>query len=352
VKGDVQQLALTNEVLNVALDGAELTRRLLTFARKQILTPGPVDLRQYLPSLVALIRRTLGEAIRIATVTADDLWLVRADQAQVGEALLNLVVNARDAMPYGGELTIAASNVQLDDEYAMQNAEVLPGDYVMLSVTDTGTGMPPEVVERAMEPFFTTKTDATGTGLGLSMVFGFAKQSGGHLRIYSEVGLGTTVRLYLPRTVDQQIDAPAAPPAIPDMQAGTASVLVVDDNAAMADVARRHLTALGYSVTVALGGPAALLLLESSTPFDLLFTDVVMPDGLTGYDLAETALKLRPGMRVLFTTGYGGGLNGHSNQLNDEPRSPVLRKPYRRQELAALVRTVLDGSVERRIELN
>ncbi len=342
VKGDVDQLALTTEVLNVALDGAELTRRLLTFARKQVLTPGPVDLRQYLPSLVALIRRTLGEAIRIATVTDDDLWLVRADQAQVGEALLNLVVNARDAMPQGGDLTIKASNARLDDETGTGNAEVLPGDYVMLSVTDTGTGMPPEVVERAMEPFFTTKGDATGTGLGLSMVFGFAKQSGGHLRIDSEVGLGTTVSLFLPRIADQQIEAPRAPPAIPEMLHHTASILVVDDNAAMADVARRHLTALGYTVTVALGAPAALLLLESSPPFDLLFTDVVMPDGMTGYDLAERAVRLHPGMRVLFTTGYGGGLVGTSGEVSADARSPTLRKPYRRQELAERVRSVLD----------
>ncbi|MDR3537147.1 MAG: CHASE3 domain-containing protein [Acetobacteraceae bacterium] len=342
IDGNPEQAALTSEILNVALGGAELTRRLLTIARKQTVTPGAIALGVYLPNVVALLRRTLGDAIHISVIVADDLWPAWADQAQVGEALLNLAINARDAMPQGGMLLIEASNAHLDETYAAEHLEVVPADYVMVSVTDSGHGMPPEVLERAMEPFYTTKDTTLGTGLGLSMVYGFAKQSGGHIKIYSEVGRGTTVRLYLPCAVGDAAGQPDAP-AGAEPPRGTASILVVDDNVPMGEVARRHLTALGYTVTLVEGGPAAMVLLESGRTFDMLLTDVSMPDGVTGYDLAELAVGLRPGLKVLLTTGYAGALGSSGSDGRHGTSYPLLRKPYRRQELAAQMRKVLDS---------
>jgi PAS domain S-box-containing protein len=333
------QASLAKEILNSALSGADLTRRLLAFARRQTLQPQRIDLNAYLPNHIAIVQRLLGEQITIATTLADQLWPTRADPSQVGDALLNLAINARDAMPYGGTISIATANTHLAP--GEPDEEVKPGDYVMLSVSDTGTGMPREVLDRALEPLFTTKEIGTGSGLGLSMIFGFAKQSGGHLRIESEPGLGTMVRLYLPRAQGLEVSEAIEATEIPLPQ-GNESILVVDDNTEMRSVARRHLISLGYRVSEAGSAPLALEILQDGKTFDLLFTDVVMPNGMTGHQLAAAAQRLRPGLKVLFTSGY------FRSELDAAPVEAVapdimIRKPYRRHELAATVRAVLEA---------
>jgi CheY-like chemotaxis protein len=333
------QASLAKEILNSALSGADLTRRLLAFARRQTLQPQRIDLNAYLPNHIAIVQRLLGEQITIATTLADQLWPTRADSSQVGDALLNLAINARDAMPYGGTISIATANTHLAP--GAPDDEVRPGDYVMLSVSDTGTGMPREVLDRALEPFFTTKAMGTGSGHGLSMIFGFAKQSGGHLRIESEPGLGTTVRLYLPRAQGMEASEAVDVTEVPLPQ-GNESILVVDDNTEMRSVARRHLLSLGYRVSEARSAPLALEILQDGKTFDLLFTDVVMPDGMTGHQLAAAAQRLRPGLKVLFTSGY------FRSEPDSEPAGAavpdiMIRKPYRRHELAATVRAVLEA---------
>ena len=338
LREDLSSTHLAQEILDSALSGADLTRRLLAFARRQTLQPRRIDLNAYLPNHVAIIRRLLGETIQISVSLAEDLWPTRVDPSQVGDALLNLAINARDAMPHGGRIGISTANVHVGPDE--QSPELAQGDYVVLSVMDTGTGMPPEVLERALEPFFTTKGPGVGSGLGLSMIFGFAKQSGGHLAIESQPGQGTTVRLYLPRVLEaaggdlQQIIEPAMP-------IGQESVLVVDDNAEMRSVARRHLSALGYRVREAASGPAAVDCLRDGARFDLLFTDIIMPDGMTGYQLAAVARQVQPGLKVLFTTGYAGP--NETPERGELPTGLVLRKPYRKLDLAMAVREALEA---------
>jgi PAS domain S-box-containing protein len=336
VHDEPDQSELAKEILNSALSGADLTRRLLAFARRQTLQPRRIDLNTYLPNNIAILRRLLGETIQITTTLSDTLWPTRADPSQVGDALLNLAINARDAMPHGGRLTIETANAHL--EAGEQDPEVRPGDYVVLSVTDTGTGMPPEVLERVLEPFFTTKGPGAGSGLGLSMIYGFARQSGGRLTIDSEPGRGTTVRLYLPRVpAAEEIDGDAREP----LPLGDEAILLVDDNAEMRSVTRRHLASLGYRVSEAASGPAALAILQDDSSFDLLFTDVVMPDGMTGYQLAAVAQQLYPDLKVLFTTGFARAPAG--NDPNEPRPGPMLRKPYRKQTLATSVRAALEA---------
>ena len=337
LQDDLSGAGLAQEILDSALGGADLTRRLLAFARRQTLQPRRIDLNAYLPNHVAIIRRLLGETIRVSVSLAEDLWPTRADPSQVGDALLNLAINARDAMPHGGRIRISTANVHV--EAGELSPELARGDYVVLSVGDTGTGMPPEVLERALEPFFTTKGPGVGSGLGLSMIFGFAKQSGGHLAIDSQPGQGTTVRLYLPRVVELASDD-AQHVIEPTMLVGQESVLVVDDNAEMRSVARRHLSALGYRVREAASGPAAVDCLRKGQRFDLLFTDVIMPDGMTGYQLAAVARQIQPGLKVLFTTGYARP--AEIQERGEFPPGPVLRKPYRKLDLATAVREALE----------
>ncbi|HEY2617907.1 MAG TPA: PAS domain S-box protein [Acetobacteraceae bacterium] len=327
---DQEQANMAREILNSALSGADLTRRLLAFARRQTLEPRRIDLNAYLPNHIAILRRLLGESVAITTTLADDLWPIRADPSQVGDALLNLAINARDAMPHGGTISVVTANVHLAEDE--QDSEVAPGQYVVLAMTDSGVGMSPEVLDRAVEPFFTTKGPGAGSGLGLSMIFGFARQSGGSLRIDSEPGHGTTVRLYLPRAQGaESCEADEALDVI--LPQGSESVLLVDDNTEMRTVARRHLVSLGYRVSEAGSGPAALEALLAGNSFDLLLTDVVMPGGMTGYQLADAARQLRPGLKVAFTTGYS---------WSEAPTAEVvIHKPYRRQELAAIVRAAL-----------
>jgi PAS domain S-box-containing protein len=331
---------LAKEILNSALSGADLTRRLLAFARRQTLQPRRIDLNTYLPHHITLLQRLFGETIHIATRLADDLWYTRADPSQIGDALLNMAINSRDAMPHGGTIRIETSNEHLEADE--QDTETAPGDYVALTVTDTGIGMPPEVLERIVEPFFTTKGPGAGSGLGLSMIYGFAKQSGGHLRIDSEPGHGTTVRLYLPRAqgveadeVDEEVDVP--------LSFGHEAILLVDDNQEMRAVARRHLASLGYRVSEAASGSEALAILQAANgSFDLLFTDIAMPEGMTGYQLATAAQQLRPRLKVLFTTGYALAMAGGEPAVLPHPGA-MIRKPYRKQDLAASVRATLEG---------
>jgi PAS domain S-box-containing protein len=325
--------------LRAAERGAALVRQMLAFSRRQTLIAETLDLNHVAAGMEQMLRRTLGEDVEIEMRLATPLWLALADRAQVESALLNLAINARDAMPGGGKLTIETDNAHLDQDYAMHNVEVAPGDYVALAVTDTGTGMTPEVLEHAFEPFFTTKEVGKGTGLGLSMIYGFAKQSQGHVKIYSEVGHGTTVRLYLPRKT-AATDA-AAPAAIEQTQIrGTETILVVEDDADVRAFVREQLRDLGYRVIEAADGPQAQRILDGDQPVDLLFTDVVMPGGMTGRQLADAARARRPGLRAVFTSGYTENSIVHQGKL--DKGVSFLSKPFRRQELALKIRETLD----------
>jgi len=330
---------MTNRALNGALHGAELTHRLLAFARQQQLQPKVFSINDLLPDVTAILRRTLGDSIAVRVAAKEDLWPAFADPSQVKDAIMNLAINARDAMPDGGTLTIETANIHLDEEYARANPEAKPGDYAVLGVTDTGVGMPPEVIEHAMEPFFTTKPEGQGTGLGLSMIYGFAKQSGGHLKIYSEVGHGTSVTLYLPRAkegtattigsvTDEQQELPR----------GSEVILVAEDNADLREMAVVQLSSLGYGVLEAPDGEAALKILKGPDRIDLLFSDIVMSGKITGHDLVREAQKYRPGLQVLLTTGYAE----KAAIGDDSGERQVLRKPYRKRDLALRVRTILD----------
>jgi PAS domain S-box-containing protein len=333
--------SLMEGALRAAERGATLVRQMLAFSRRQTLIPEALALNDLAAGMEDLLKRTLGEHIEIDMKLAASLWPVMADKAQVESALLNLAINARDAMPGGGKLTIETGNHHLDADYAANNAEVVPGDYAMLAVTDTGTGMPPEVIERAFEPFFTTKEVGKGTGLGLSMIYGFAKQSGGHLKIYSEVAHGTTLRLYLPRQrVSTAAESAAAMPATVQHPRGGETILVVEDDPLVRSFVLQQLRDLGYSVLEAADGPQARRLLESDAAIDLLLTDVVMPGGITGRELAAGAQRRRPTLKTLYTSGYTENSIVHQGKLDAGVH--FLSKPFRRQELALKVRAVLD----------
>jgi PAS domain S-box-containing protein len=328
------------QALRAAERGASLTHRLLAFSRQQMLVARSVDFNRLIGDMDELLRRTLGEHVDIELRLAKDLWFALADSGQVENSLLNLAINARDAMPEGGKLTIETSNERLDDDYASSNAEVAPGDYVMMAVTDTGTGMPEDVLAHVFEPFFTTKDVGKGTGLGLSMIYGFAKQSGGHAKIYSEVGHGTTVRLYLPRLTNQSTGSESAAPAA-TRKGGGETILVVEDNTDVRRLVLRQLRDLGYAVIEAANGPQALQILDGGAAIDLLFTDVVMPGGMTGRQLAEAAKKRRPHLKTLFTSGYTEDSILRLGKL--DPGVRLLSKPYRKHELATRIREALDG---------
>jgi len=334
---DVRSLGL--EATDAGERGAELVRRLLAFARKQQLEPRAFNLNERLPDIVQLLSRALGEAVQIHTRASDDLWDALADPTQVDDAVLNLAVNARDAMPDGGVIIIETANVVLDQEYAELHVDVTAGEYVLLAVTDTGSGMSPDVVARALEPFFTTKPAGRGTGLGLSQVYGFVKQSGGHISIYSEPGHGTIVKLYLPRSVVAQVAEAPARARGGMLPKGDESILVVEDNPDVRRLVRRQLTELGYSVHEAGNGPEALTMLRSPLTVDLMFTDIIMPEGMTGYELAGLARDSRPGLKILFTSGYTAIGAAQDHERRDVP---LLSKPYRKSELAHFVRTALD----------
>jgi PAS domain S-box-containing protein len=335
---DADDLALLKDAREAALLGAELTRRLLAFGRRQPLRPQAIDPREAVPAAVVLLSRTLGETIEVATVLAPDLPPIMVDPGQLQNALLNLAINARDAMPEGGRLTIEAAEAELDADAAAARPGLRPGRYVMLAVADTGTGMPREVRERAFEPFFTTKAPGAGSGLGLSMVYGFAKQSGGHIDLYSEVGRGTVVKLYLPGAeARSDTEEPGRTPATAWPGRGE-MVLVVEDERAVRRVTTARLKELGYRVLEAADGPSALELLQRHPEVDLLFTDMVMPGGLSGAALAEAVRASRPKLAVVVASGYAA-----PESLNDLPAGTAwLRKPYAAAELARTMRSVLN----------
>ena len=322
--------------------GAELTQRLLAFSRRHPLRPAATDVNAAIAGAIELIRRTLREDIALSTALDHGTWRALVDPGQLENALVNLAVNAQDAMPAGGELTIESGNVRLDTDYARRNAEVPSGDYVMIAVTDSGIGMPQDVLRRAFEPFFTTKVVGKGSGLGLSMIYGFAKQSGGHVKIYSEVGHGTTVRIYLPRlAADDEEDAPAPAAAAPARATGGETILAVEDDPDVRQYVTHALRRAGYAVLEAENGPAALEILEGGIPIDLLFTDVIMPGGMNGRDLADRAAAIRPRLKVLFSSGYSENAIIHHGRL--DKGVSFLGKPYTRDDLARKVRDVLDA---------
>jgi len=326
-------------MLRAAEGSAELTNRLLAFARRQPLRPKQVDVNEFVARIEGLLRRALGEQIEIAFAPAGDLWPVSIDPAQLEAATLNLAINARDAMPDGGRLTIGTGNAIVDATYAAAHHGVAIGEYVVVSISDTGIGMAPEIVARVFEPFFTTKDVGKGTGLGLSMVYGFVQQSGGHVTIYSEVGQGTTVRMYLPRVVGETVASEPAAPSAPLATARGETILLVEDD----DIVRGHVLAqlrqLGYVVIQAADGREAIGVLAGDAAIDLLFTDMVMPGGIGGRELAEQARRLRPQIRTLFTTGYSADAVVRTGRLEQE--APLLSKPYRLRELAERIREAL-----------
>ncbi|MDB5687648.1 MAG: domain S-box protein, partial [Rhizorhabdus sp.] len=328
---------------------ASLTQRLLAFSRRQPLEPRPIDIDRLVMGMSDLLNRALGETIRLEIVTTPGLWKVEADPNQLENCLLNLAVNARDAMPDGGKLTIETANARLDENYAAAHAEVPPGQYVVVAVSDTGTGMSKEVLARVFEPFFTTKEVGRGTGLGLSMVYGFVKQSGGHVKIYSEEGAGSTIKVYLPRLLRDAVGEEEAEPVQAVEDGHSETVLVAEDDDDVRAYTVEILRELGYQVVEAHDGPSALRVLErSGTAIDLLFTDVVMPD-MSGRELAEAARRLRPGLKVLYTSGYTRNAIVHNGRL--DPGVEMIAKPFTYQGLSARVREILDAGSSGRVLL-
>ncbi len=337
---DNGQAALAEMIVAAAQRGADLTQRLLAFARRQPLDPKTVDVNRLAAEMEPLLRRTLGEHIEIELSRGGGLWNALVDPSQLENALLNLCLNARDAMATGGRLTIETANVHLGQDYADQHADVKPGQYVMLAVSDTGAGIPREILRRIFEPFFTTKPQGKGTGLGLAMVYGFIKQTGGHIAAYSEVSYGTTIKLYLPRArIGVALDVVRRPAGL--LRGGSEYILLVEDDDMVRQYASGLLESLGYRVYSLSDGAQALEVLRSQQPIDLLFTDVVMP-GISGSQLAEEAARLRPGLPVLYSSGYTDNAIVHHGRLDSGVH--LLSKPYRREELARKIRVVLDGA--------
>jgi signal transduction histidine kinase/FixJ family two-component response regulator len=346
--GSAHAATLLSQPLDMAMRGArsaaQLTHRLLAYARRQPLKPERLELNRQVAGMSELLRHTLGEAINIETVLAAGLWPAFVDGNQVENAILNLAINARDAMPNGGRLTIETANVSLDEAYASRFGDVSAGQYVMLSVTDTGTGIAPELMKNIFEPFFTTKPAGEGSGLGLAMVHGFVKQTGGHVRIYSEVGQGTSVKVYLPRLVESEDAASAPATRAPAPASGGAlpqeTILVVEDNDGVRAYAKSVLEEIGYHVIEAGRSDDALRIIAGDGRIDLLFTDVILPGGMTGRVLADRAAEYRKDLPVLFTTGYTRNAIVHHGRLDAGVH--LLGKPYTRPDLVQKVREILD----------
>lgn len=329
-----------SQAMNGARRAAALTQRLLAFARRQALDPKPVDPNALIRGMSELLHRTLREIYQIEVVLAAGLWKTEADPNELESALLNLAINARDAMSDGGKLTVETFNAHLDEAYASLHAEVLPGQYTAISVSDTGTGMDADTLSRVFEPFFTTKDQGKGTGLGLSQVYGFVKQSKGHVKIYSEVGEGTTVKIYLPRLTAEGAEEEAAESSpIPEAAVGEV-ILVVEDDPDVRAYSVESLRELGYQVIEAKDGPAALQALAAHGPVDLIFTDVVLPSGMSGADVVAKARETHPGLKALFTTGYSRNAIVHHGRLDKGVH--LLPKPFSFEDLAVRVRDVLD----------
>ncbi|VXB41693.1 Histidine kinase [Burkholderia sp. 8Y] len=338
--GDNWSMDRLGNAIDAVERGAKLASQLLAFGRRQALRPVSVNLASMVRGMDDLLRRALGETIEVETVVSGGLWNAFVDLHQLENVLLNLAINARDAMPDGGKLTLELANAMLDDRYVRTLSDVPAGQYVMLGVTDTGVGMPPEVLERAFDPFFSTKPEGEGTGLGLSMAYGFIKQSGGHIRIYSEVGHGTTVRVYLPRSLVEALE-PATWRNAP-VTGGTETILVVEDDQKVQATVIEMLTDLGYHVLKADNADQALVVLSSGVHIDLVFTDVVMPGSLKSPEMARRAVEMQPTLRVLFTSGYTQNAIVHGGRL--DPGVELLSKPYSREDLAFKIRQMLGTS--------
>ncbi|MGH6872943.1 MAG: response regulator [Rhizomicrobium sp.] len=341
---DAQADQKTAERLQAAIAaverGSRLTAQLLAFARRQALESRSIHPGRLVQDMTDLLRRTLGERYDIECMVAGGLWNTLVDVNQLQNAILNLAINARDAMPKGGKLTIEVANAFLDDDYAAHHAEVAPGQYILIAVSDTGTGMTPDVAARAFDPFFTTKPEGQGTGLGLSQVFGFVKQSSGHVKLYSEPGHGTTVKIYLPRSRRPQ-DA-TEPTFSAPIEGGAEAILVLEDDDGVRSAVIDLLTELGYVVAGAAGAVQALDFLAKNPRVDLLFTDVVMPGPVGSRELARRAKELAPGIKVLFTSGYTQNAIVHNGQLDDDV--VLLSKPYRKDDLARKLRAMIAPS--------
>jgi PAS domain S-box-containing protein len=341
VEADTELSELVDEILDAMLRGADLTQRLLAFGRRQPLQPVALDVNEVVSGMVRLLGRVLGQTVQTSLHLAGEVWTVAADRAQLEAAIANLATNARDAMPKGGALHIATANSHIDADQAALQPDLRPGDYVMIEVTDSGTGMAPEVMAQIFEPFFTTKAVGKGTGLGLSMVFGFARQSGGHISVRSELRSGSTFRLLLPRATDVVQAAPAHTPAPATPVGRGETVLVVEDNPELRRLVTRLLAEFGYSVLETDGARAALQILES-TPVHLLFTDIVMSGDMDGFELARQSRGRWPGMRVLLTSGFAEASGSGQIESRDPPVA-MLRKPYRKEQLAQAVHDALVG---------
>jgi CheY-like chemotaxis protein len=336
----------TAALVNQAADRCgELIQHLLSFARKQPLRPRNVDVNSTILDIAKLLRPTLGEHIEIDSILGEEVATAHVDASQLANSLVNMAINARDAMPSGGKLLFETRNLVLDEAYAQTNLDVTPGRYLMVAVSDTGTGMPAAVRERAFEPFFTTKGDTgKGSGLGLSMVYGFVKQSGGHIKLYSEEGHGTTIRLYLPPARAGE-NLPAQHSL--SLLGGSETILVVEDDPLVRDFVVGQLQSLGYRTIAAVHGPEALSRVDGGAVFDLLFTDVIMPGGMNGRELADEIRRRRPGTRVLFTSGYTDHAIIHHGLVDEGVL--LLSKPYRKSELSRMVRVALGNAVEARL---
>jgi nitrogen-specific signal transduction histidine kinase/CheY-like chemotaxis protein len=336
-----QLLSIAKLIGEAADRGAELTGHLLAFARKQPLQPRETDINDLIGAAQGLFRRSLGEQIEIEARLEADAWPALVDPTQLTTALLNLAINARDAMPGGGKLTLETRNVVLDETYAGANPDVRPGNYVMIAVSDTGTGIPEAIRDRVFEPFFSTKEVGKGTGLGLSMVYGFVKQSNGNIKIYSEEGHGTTIRIYLPQSGGQPEQVAAAPLGSA-IEGGSETVLIVEDDPMVRTYVTTCLKNLGYQTLEAADAAEAMAIADRGAKFDLLFTDVIMSGAMNGRQLADEMTRRKRGVKVLFTSGYTENAIVHHGRL--DPGVLLLAKPYRNADLAHMIRRALTAA--------
>jgi PAS domain S-box-containing protein len=339
-----QQKVLLKEAQEAAQLGSKLTDQLLTFSRRRHMDKQNIQLNEQVLGTTDMLRRTLGEQIMLSTSLTRNVWAMQADPDQLQSAIVNMAVNARDAMPQGGKLVIETRNIVLDTDHADFHPDLNPGEYVQLSISDTGSGMQAEVRDRVFEPFFTTKEKGRGTGLGLAMVYGFVKQCGGHVAIYSEVGLGTTFNLYFPRAEGTVPEVSASAKKRTDPEA-TETILVVEDDERVRRLTITRLKMIGYQVLEASTGPEAIDILTKGHAVDLVFTDLIMPGGMSGREVAARARALKPGIKVLLTSGYAEELV-HGEDLERE-QLKVLRKPYHQAELAAALREILGSTMGR-----
>jgi len=337
VAGQPQLAAIAKMIEEAAARGGDLTHRLLAFARKQPLQPCEVDLNSLVMEAANLLRPTLGERIEVHMKLAGDAWPALIDPSQLTNAILNLSLNARDAMPDGGKLIIETGNAVLDDSYVSMNSDVAAGNYAMVAVTDSGHGIPAAILSKVFEPFFTTKDVDKGTGLGLSMVYGFVKQSNGHIKIYSEEGHGTTIRIYLPRAAAAAASAVTTSP--PVLAGGHETILVVEDDNLVRAFVVGQIQSLGYLTLAAVNAAEAMAVIDGPQAIDLLFTDMIMPGSMNGRQLAAAALKRRASLRILYTSGYSNEAIVHHGQL--DAGVLLLAKPYRKSDLARMIRTAL-----------